>query len=43
MLVLPSPKFQVYDVAFDEVLVKVAVAPFTALVNPAAGIVLTLI
>ena len=43
MLVLPSPKFQLYDVAFDEVLVNVAVVPFTALVNPAAGMVFTLI
>ena len=37
VLVLPSPKFQLYDAAFDEVLVKVAVAPFTLLVKPAPG------
>jgi len=37
MLLLPSPKFQMYEVAFVEVLVKLAVDPLTLEVNPALG------
>ena len=39
-----SPKFQLYEVELaDELLVNVAVAPFTLLLNPAVGPVFTVI
>lgn len=35
VLVCPSPKAQLYETAFPEVLVNETVAPLTELVNPA--------
>ena len=43
VLVAPSPKAQLYETPFVEVLVKAATAPFTAVVKPAAGPGLTVI
>ena len=41
MLVLPSPKLQLYDTALEEVLEKMTVRPLTERVKAVLGVVLT--